>query len=71
MAGHQAPYSLLSELDPDDPEFPEKAALLSRQMRCELMETIAASKETIARSNAVLDEVDRVLGKRIVAGFDG
>ena len=46
MAGHQAPHSLLSELDPNDPQFPEKAALLSRQMQCELMETIAASKET-------------------------
>ena len=63
MAGHEAANSFASELDIDDPLFPQKAVLSTRQMHRELRETIAATRETIVRSKALLAEVDRVLGK--------
>lgn len=63
MAGQQVPRSSSSELNPRDPQFPQKAALSSSQTQSELMETIAVTRQTIARAKAALAEADRLLGK--------
>ena len=62
MAGH-TPRSMPSALDPRDPQFPQKAAALNFQVRCELAETIAATRETIAATKAMLAQADLILGK--------
>ncbi len=63
MAGHQTHHPLL-ERDPRDPQFPQKAVMSNSQTQCELMETIVATRETIATSKALLAEADRILGQR-------
>jgi hypothetical protein len=64
MAGDQSACLSQLELDPSDPQFPQKAVASNSEMRRELREAIAATRKTIDRSKAAIAEADRILGNK-------
>lgn len=60
MVGHSSP----SELNCDDPQFPQQIAVWVAQAQHDMQLTVVATKKTIYESRALLANVDRVLARR-------
>jgi hypothetical protein len=58
------PARILSPPDIDDPDFQALCAAWTGQMRHEMQETIATTWDTIAKSRALMAEIDRMLALR-------
>ena len=54
-------YILPSQLDICDPDFPAQCQRWTAQMRSEMQETIALTRQMITETRALLKEADRVL----------
>lgn len=54
-------YILPSQRDPSDPTFPAQSRQWTDQTRCELQETIARTRKTLADSRTLIREIDRAL----------
>jgi hypothetical protein len=63
MADHQSHY-FLAQLDARDSGFPRRFGLWPFEAQGEIDNAIAATREMIASSKALLDEIDRLFPKR-------
>ena len=53
-----------SELNPDDPEFPQQIVLWLARAQSEINASIASTEKVLAESRAIMMEADRALARR-------
>lgn len=61
MVDHLKYHLTPSQLDTRDPDYANKYSLWAGRTECDLAELIAATRETIASSRALIVEADRIL----------
>ena len=58
------PSHILVPPNADDPDFAARSAAWTSQMRSEMQETIALTKQTLTNSRALMNQIDRVLSRK-------